>query len=71
MTPALTTSFQVLNYIVNKLAYNPEGKEEGFLFWTAWFLHNGMSFLSSDDANGASGAAWVFDCNQTPTQSPG
>ena len=71
VTPALTTSFQVLNYIVNTLAYNPEGKDEGYLFWTAWFAHNGMSFLTNDDANGA---FWrglgAFDCNQTPALVP-
>uniref|UniRef100_UPI003568AA64 hypothetical protein n=1 Tax=Paraconexibacter sp. TaxID=2949640 RepID=UPI003568AA64 len=72
VTPALTTSFQVLNYIVNTLAYNPPGdKDEGYLFWVAWFAHNGMSFLTNDDANGA---FWrglgAFDCNQTPALVP-
>jgi len=71
VTPALTTSFQVLNYIVNTLAYNPEGDEEGYLFWVAWFAHNGMSFISNDDGNGA---FWrglgAFDCNQTPALLP-
>lgn len=71
VTPSLSTAFRVLQYTTNELAYNPEGKDEGFLFWTAWFLHNGVSFLSGEDANGA---AWrglgVFSCQQL-TQSPG
>ncbi len=64
VTPSLTTSFQVLNYIVNTLAHNPEGKEEGYLFWTAWFAHNGMSFISNDDSNGAFWRGLLnFDCD--------
>ncbi|MTD44388.1 hypothetical protein GKE82_08795 [Conexibacter sp. W3-3-2] len=63
VTPSLTTAFRGLNYIVNTLAHNPEGKDEGYLFWIAWFAHNGMSFISNEDANGA---AWrgmlLFDC---------
>jgi phospholipid/cholesterol/gamma-HCH transport system substrate-binding protein len=52
-TPALTTSFRVLNYVVNELGYNPPGDDEGMLFWTAWFFHNADSFLSTEDAHGA------------------
>ena len=33
VTPKLTTSVKVLNYLLNELAYNPPGKEEGYLFW--------------------------------------
>lgn len=65
VTPSLTTAFQVLNYVVNEAAFNPEGKEEGYLFWLAWFAHNAASFVSTDDAHGA---AWrglgVFSCEQ-------
>ena len=35
--------------------YNPDGSEEGYLFWTAWFFHNADSILSIEDAQGA---AW-------------
>ena len=42
-----------LNYVVNQLAYNPPGSEEGYLFWFAWFMHNANSILSIEDANGA------------------
>lgn len=64
VTPALTSAFKVLNYTVNELAYNPEGDNEGFLFWLSWFAHNGNSFTSTQDANGAGwrGLA-IFSCN--------
>ena len=55
VTPALTSAFVVLNYVVNELAYNPEGSEEGYLFWLAWFAHNANSILSIEDAHGV---AW-------------
>lgn len=42
-----------LQYVSNVLGYNPAGKEEGYLFWLAWFLHNGNSLLSTQDASGA------------------
>jgi phospholipid/cholesterol/gamma-HCH transport system substrate-binding protein len=50
--PPLTSSFKVLNYTTNELAYNPGGKNPGFLYWLAWFAHNTNSFLSTSDANG-------------------
>jgi phospholipid/cholesterol/gamma-HCH transport system substrate-binding protein len=53
VTPDLTTSFQVLNYVVNELGYNPPGSDEGYLYWTAWFAHNAASMLSMQDAHGA------------------
>jgi phospholipid/cholesterol/gamma-HCH transport system substrate-binding protein len=53
VTPSLTSAFQVLNYVVNETAYNPPGDNEGFLFWTAWFAHNGASAVSTEDAQGA------------------
>jgi phospholipid/cholesterol/gamma-HCH transport system substrate-binding protein len=55
VTPALSSAFRVLNYTVNELAHNPEGDDEGFLFWLAWFAHNGNSFTSIQDAHGS---AW-------------
>jgi phospholipid/cholesterol/gamma-HCH transport system substrate-binding protein len=52
-TPDLISSFDVLNYVVNELAYNPPGTEEGYLFWASWFFHNASSLLSLQDAHGA------------------
>jgi phospholipid/cholesterol/gamma-HCH transport system substrate-binding protein len=51
--PGLTRAGRVLNYLANELAYNPPGKEEGYLFWTAWFAHNADSLFSVEDAHGA------------------
>lgn len=51
-TPDLVRSGKVLNYIANELGYNPEGEEEGFLFWTSWFVHNANSILAVEDAHG-------------------
>lgn len=58
-TPNLSRAFQVLNYTVNELAYNPPGNDEGFLFWASWFVHNWNSILSLGDAHGGIGRATV------------
>jgi phospholipid/cholesterol/gamma-HCH transport system substrate-binding protein len=50
--PALTDIFKVLAYTTNEIAYDPGGKNPGFLYWLAWFAHNADSFISSSDANG-------------------
>ncbi|MDX6650661.1 MAG: phospholipid/cholesterol/gamma-HCH transport system substrate-binding protein [Solirubrobacteraceae bacterium] len=55
VTPDLTSAFRVLVRVVNELAYNPPGAEEGYLFWLAWFAHNANSILSIEDAHGV---AW-------------
>jgi phospholipid/cholesterol/gamma-HCH transport system substrate-binding protein len=66
--PPLIATGKDANYIVNELAYNPPGPEEGFLFWTAWFMHNADSILSIEDAHGA---AWrglvVVGCSSLAT----
>ncbi len=68
-TPALVSAFQVLTYVVNELAYNPPGDNEGFLFWTAWFAHNGASFLSTEDAHGPGWRGLVLvDCDTLGSQ---
>jgi phospholipid/cholesterol/gamma-HCH transport system substrate-binding protein len=63
--PDLRTGVGVLAYVANELAYNPQGKEEGFLFWLDWFAHNTNSMLSTRDGNGG----WwrgqvIFSCSQ-------
>ncbi len=50
--PALASVVRTGTYVVNELAYNPPGDDEGYLYWLAWFAHNGASFLSTQDANG-------------------
>ena len=52
VTPKLTTSVQVLNYLLNELAYNPPGKEEGYLYWASWANHDGATVFSTQDAHG-------------------
>ncbi len=53
--PSLSGAFRVLERVSNELVHNPEGSEEGYLFWLAWFAHNAVSMLSTEDANGV---AW-------------
>jgi phospholipid/cholesterol/gamma-HCH transport system substrate-binding protein len=55
VTPRLVDVGHVLNKTVNELNYNPPGSEEGFLFWLLWYVHNGNSIVSIEDAHGA---AW-------------
>jgi phospholipid/cholesterol/gamma-HCH transport system substrate-binding protein len=50
--PALIKSFKVLAYVTNEIAYDPGGRNPGFLYWLAWFAHNADSFISQSDANG-------------------
>ena len=52
-TSDLVRTGKVLNYVANELGYNPPGPEEGYLFWTAWFIHNANSILTTEDAHGA------------------
>ena len=52
-TPDLVRTGKILNYVANELGYNPPGPEEGYLFWTAWFIHNANSILTTEDAHGA------------------
>lgn len=48
----LNDSVKVLTYVANELAYNPQGKEEGYLFWLDWFAHNTNSMLSTRGGDG-------------------
>lgn len=50
--PPLTSTFKVLAYATNELAYNQGAKNPGFLYWLSWFAHNADSFISNSDANG-------------------
>ncbi|HWF53220.1 MAG TPA: MlaD family protein [Solirubrobacteraceae bacterium] len=61
-TPKLSQSFQVLQYLTNELAYDPQpgGTDQGFLFWASWAMHNFDSIISVGDANGGIGRAEVL-----------
>jgi phospholipid/cholesterol/gamma-HCH transport system substrate-binding protein len=53
VTPDLVTTFRVVNYLFNTLAYNPPGRgEEGYLFWAAWANHLGGLIFGTQDAHG-------------------
>jgi phospholipid/cholesterol/gamma-HCH transport system substrate-binding protein len=52
VAPKLTTTLKNLNEVLNELAYNPPGKEEGYLFWLSWLNHDGASIFSVQDAHG-------------------
>lgn len=64
LTPDLTKATAVLRLVANELVHNPAGKEEGYLFWLAWFAHNANSMLSTSDAHGG---GWrgqlIFSCS--------
>jgi phospholipid/cholesterol/gamma-HCH transport system substrate-binding protein len=52
-TPDLVTTFKALNALLNTLAYNPEGDEEGYLFWASWVNHAAATVFNTSDAHGA------------------
>lgn len=52
VTPRLTNTFKVLNSLLNALAYNPRGSEEGYLFWASWLNHAGAGLFAQQDAHG-------------------
>jgi phospholipid/cholesterol/gamma-HCH transport system substrate-binding protein len=38
--------------LLNLLAFNPSGSEEGFLFWASWGNHNRATQYAAQDAHG-------------------
>jgi phospholipid/cholesterol/gamma-HCH transport system substrate-binding protein len=50
--PNLTRSLRVVNALLNTLAFNPNGREEGYLFWLSWLNHLSNTMLSNADAHG-------------------
>ena len=51
-TPELGRAFGVVNRVLNTLAHNPRGNEEGYLFWLSWLNHLGGTLFSTQDAQG-------------------
>ncbi len=51
-TPPLTRSLGVLNALLNTLAYQPRGSEQGYLFWGSWLSHIAASLTAMQDAHG-------------------
>jgi phospholipid/cholesterol/gamma-HCH transport system substrate-binding protein len=52
VTPRLTRVVRVVNSLLNTIAYNPPGPEEGYLFWGAWANHIGPTIFGTQDAHG-------------------
>ena len=52
VTPRATRVFKFVNALLNTLAYNPPGSEEGYLFWASWVNHAGATVFSVQDAHG-------------------
>jgi phospholipid/cholesterol/gamma-HCH transport system substrate-binding protein len=52
VSPRLTRTFKVANALLNMLAFNPPGPEEGYLFWSAWTAHAGATIFTTQDAHG-------------------
>lgn len=53
VTPDLTATVKVVNYLFNELAYDKPGDgNESYLFWLAWANHLGNSIFGNADANG-------------------
>jgi phospholipid/cholesterol/gamma-HCH transport system substrate-binding protein len=50
--PRGARALRVVNWLLNELAYNPRGAEEGFLFWLAWANHAGGTLFTAQDAHG-------------------
>jgi phospholipid/cholesterol/gamma-HCH transport system substrate-binding protein len=63
ITPNLSTTFRIFNKLLNALAYNPRGDDEGYLFWALWLNHIGASVYSTQDAHGPIRRGIIFtDC---------
>ena len=62
---ASTGTFSELNNLFNAWAYNPDGPEEGHMFWTAWLNHNTNNTASFQDAHGALPRGLVMQACQT------
>jgi len=52
LTPDFANSLKIANYLLNTLAYNPPGDDEGYMFWVSWLNHIGPTVFSTQDAHG-------------------
>jgi phospholipid/cholesterol/gamma-HCH transport system substrate-binding protein len=65
LTPDLTSGLKVANYLLNTLAYNPPGADEGYMFWLSWLNHIGPNVFSTQDAHGPIRRGALFVSCQT------
>jgi phospholipid/cholesterol/gamma-HCH transport system substrate-binding protein len=71
-SPKLTTTFQILNYLLNELAYNQKGSNESYLFYLAWLNHLSPTIFAQQDALGpVHHALFLGDCSTLNTIGPG
>ena len=64
LTPGFTSVLKNANYLLNTLAYNPAGDDEGYLFWVSWLNHIGPTVFSTQDAHGPiRRGALFFSCS--------
>jgi phospholipid/cholesterol/gamma-HCH transport system substrate-binding protein len=64
LTPDFTSVLKTANYLLNTLAYNPPGSDEGYLFWVSWLNHIGPTIFSTQDAHGPiRRGALFFSCS--------
>lgn len=64
-TPVLVDGLGELNRLFNALGHNPEGAQEGYLFWANWLGHNTNQAFSLQDASGPVLRAVAFNSCQT------
>jgi phospholipid/cholesterol/gamma-HCH transport system substrate-binding protein len=51
-TGNLYRTLRTVNAVLDILAYNPPGNEEGYLFWLTWANHLGANVFNTQDAHG-------------------
>lgn len=69
LTPNATRATTSFNKLLNIVAYNPSGSEEGYLYWLSWFNHLSASAFNRADANGViqAGAILGDNCSYSAT----
>ncbi|MFY9487997.1 MAG: MlaD family protein [Solirubrobacterales bacterium] len=70
LAPDATKGVKSFNNLLNIVAYNPAGAEEGYLYWLSWFGHINASLFTMQDASGPlrSGALVGSDCQLSTAQ---
>ena len=62
--PNLTTTFRIVNYLFNELAFNPPAPDQSYLFWLSWANHSGTSIFETSDAHGpVRHGAFIVSCS--------
>jgi phospholipid/cholesterol/gamma-HCH transport system substrate-binding protein len=64
-TPDVVGGLEELNRLFNALGHNPDGAQEGFLFWANWLGHNSQQTSNLQDASGPLIRAIVHNSCQT------